>query len=242
MISHRHPRAARREDPRRQPRRAAEEGLRGRASRPHRARRGRRRRLARAGQAVPRDRREPRGHGPLRPRDAQDVLDVVEVGLGGENVTTDHRRPGALSRSRCGSNATSATTSSASAKCSSPRPRGKCIPLGQIADDPPRHRPERNRQRERPPPRLRAGQCAGPRPRRLRRGSEGARRQGDRAEARAGHDHRIQRRVREPDPRSADAGSSSCPPCSFIIFLLLYIVYRLGEGSRARHPRRARSR
>ena len=167
---HRHPRAGRRQDSRRRSRRVAGEGVRGRARRP----------------------RGPGAAGVAPSRAGQAVLEI-EVESRGDGAL----RLARAGRARCGRGRarrarTSRTTIEGRQRFPiqvrlerSERddierlgdvlvatPAGKIIPLGQVAEIKRVGRPERDRQRERPAARLRAGQRAGPRPRRLCRGSE----------------------------------------------------------------------
>ena len=105
---------------------------------------------------------------------AQDVLDVVEAGLGGKNVTTTiegrQRFPIQVRFER-----DERDDIERLADVLVFTPVGQGHPARPGREDPARPRAQRDRERERAAAGLRAGQRAGPRPRRLRQGSARAR-------------------------------------------------------------------
>ena len=104
---------------------------------------------------------------------AQTVLDVVETGLGGKNVTTtiEGRQavpdPGPLPAGRAGRNRAPGRRARVCAIREGHHP-------GPGGENQARGRPERDRQRERPAARVRAGERPGARSGRLREGGPGA--------------------------------------------------------------------
>ena len=200
------------------------------------SRRRRRRALARAGQTVSRNRSGSRRDGALRPARTE-VLDVVEAGIGGKNVTTTIE-----GRQRFPIQVRVAARRARRHRAARRNPRRHAIGQAHSArparEDQPQHRPERNRQRERAAARLRAGQRAGTRPRRLcaRKRSERIAREVETARR---HDHRIgAANTKTRSARSARCNHRARRCC---VDHFPAALHRLSqrEGSGARHPRRA---